>query len=230
MTATSFSSVTLATITNYRNAAQQATRAYQRGGQRLIAAVNSAIDSQVYSRAAKFAPKLTEGVSQVRGRLSDAIVQGIDGIGNGTTKAVTYGSDAAAKQVNKAANRLAGVDNHNTVAKGLKMAARWSLPGAKLALAVSDMVASGAETLADVAAGKAAPAAAAPAVARRAEPRVARASKVVEVVKAVKAVKPVTPVASKLRKAAEPAVTVVKKAAVRAKRKTASVVAPAVQA
>ena len=227
MTATSFSSVTLATITNYRNAAQQATRAYQRGGLRLIAAVNSAIDNQVYSRTAKFAPKLTEGVSQVRGRVSDAIVKGIDGIGNGTTTAVTYGSDAAAKQVNKAANRLAGVDNSNAVAKGLKMAARWSLPGANLALAVSDMVASGAETLADVAAGKAAPATAASPVARRAKPRVARASKVVEVVKAVK---PVTPVAKKLRKAAEPAVTVVKKAAVHTKRKTASVVAPAVQA
>ena len=89
MTPTTFSSVTLATIANYRNAAQQATRAYQRGGLRLIAAVNSAIDNQVYSRTAKFAPKLTEGVSQVRGRVSDAIVKGIDGIGNGTTTAVT---------------------------------------------------------------------------------------------------------------------------------------------
>ena len=226
MTPTTFSSVTLATIANYRNAAQQATRAYQRGGLRLIAAVNSAIDNQVYSRTAKFAPKLTNGVSQVRGRVSDAIVKGIDGIGNGTTKAVTYGSEAAAKQVNKAANRLAGVGN-DTVAKGLKLAARWSLPGAKLALAVSDMLASGAETLADVAVGKAAPAAAASAVARRAKPRVARASKVVEVVKAVK---PVTPVAKKPRKAAEPAVAVVKEVAVRAERKTASVVAPAVQA
>ena len=69
---------------------------------------------------------------------------------------------------------------------------------------------------------------AASAVAGRAKPPVARASKVVKVVKAVE---PVTPVAKKLRKAAEPAVAVVKKeAAVRAKRKTASVVAPAVQA
>ena len=83
MTPTSVCSVTLATITNYRNAAQQATRAYQRGGLRLIASVNSAIDSQVYSRTAKFAPKLTQGISQVRGRVSDAIVKGIDGIGNG---------------------------------------------------------------------------------------------------------------------------------------------------
>ena len=68
---------------------------------------------------------------------------------------------------------------------------------------------------------------AASAVAGRAKPPVARASKVVKVVKAVE---PVTPVAKKLRKAAEPAVTVVKKAAVHTKRKTASVVAPAVQA
>lgn len=229
MTPTSFSSVTLATIANYRNAAQQATRAYQRGGLRLIAAVNSAIDNQVYSRTAKFAPKLTKGVSQVRGRVSDAIVSGIDGIGNGTTKVVTYGSDAAAKQVQKAADRLAGIDN-NTVAKGLKMAARWSLPGAKLALAVSDMVAAGAETLADVAVGKTSPAAAVTAVARRAKPPVARVARVAKTSEAVKAVKAVTPVAKKLRKAAAPAVTAVKKAAVRAKRKTAAVAAAAVQA
>ena len=231
MNPSSFSSATLATITNCRNAANQATRAYQLGGQRLIAALNSTIDSQVYRRTAKFAPKLTDGVSQVRGRLTDIIVKGIDGISSRAIQAVTFSSDTAAKQLSKAADRLAGVDNATAV-KGLNAVARLSLPGAKLALAVSDMVAASAETLADVASGKAASAVAAAPVARRAKPQRA------QVARAVKAVRPVAttlrkagnPAATAVKKATAPAVAVVKKAAVRAKRKTASIAAPVVQA
>jgi hypothetical protein len=153
MNQASLSSVTLATIENYRNAANEATRAYQAGTQRLIDGLNKGINEQVYSRTSKVAPNLTDALSNVRGRMTEIVIKGIDEITSRTEKAVEVGSDGVAKQVNRAAEIVAGIDNV-MLANGLQVAARLSLPGAKVALAVSGKVAEGAKALSGAAAGK----------------------------------------------------------------------------
>ena len=153
MNHTTLSSVTLATIENYRSAANEAARAYQLGSQRLIHALNSGINEQIYSRTSKVAPQFTESANKVRGRVTQIVLDGIDQITTRTEKAVEVGSDGAAQQVNKVAKLVAGIDN-TTVANGLHTVARLSLPGAKVALTVSGKVADGAKALATAAAGK----------------------------------------------------------------------------
>ena len=153
MNHTTLSSVTLATIENYRSAANEAARAYQLGSQRLINALNSGINEQIYSRTSKVAPQFTESANKVRGRVTQIVLDGIDQITTRTEKAVEVGSDGAAQQVNKVAKLVAGIDN-TTVANGLHTVARLSLPGAKVALTVSGKVADGAKALASAAAGK----------------------------------------------------------------------------
>ena len=153
MNQATLSSVTLATIENYRSAANEAARAYQLGSQRLINALNSGINEQIYSRTSKVAPQFTESANKVRGRVTQIVLDGIDQITTRTEKAVEVGSDGAAHQVNKVAKLVAGIDN-TTVANGLHTVARLSLPGAKVAFAVSGKVADGAKALATAAAGK----------------------------------------------------------------------------
>ncbi|MCK7498985.1 MAG: hypothetical protein MZW92_57055 [Comamonadaceae bacterium] len=63
--------------------------------------------------------------------------RGIDEVADRAVKLVDYGTDTAATQVAKMADMAAGVDN-TLLANGLFTAARITLPGAKVALAVSD--------------------------------------------------------------------------------------------
>lgn len=204
MTQASLSRVALATIENYRNAAHQAARAYQVGTQRLIRGLNKGIDDQVYSRTSKVAPQLTDALSKVRGRMTRIVVQGIDQVTSRTEQAVGFGSDGAAKQVTRAAQFVAQIDNA-LLANGLQAAARLSLPSAKVALAVSSKLADGAKVLAGVAAGHGF-GAAAQSAARRTRRQGAAASR-----RTAKAVRTVAATSGKA----------VKKAAVRAKRKLA---------
>lgn len=153
MSQASLSRVALATIENYRNAANEAARAYQVGSQRLIRGLNKGIDEQVYSRTGKVAPQLTDALSKVRGRMTRIVFQGIDQVTSRTEQAVGFGSDGAARQVTRAAQFVARIDNA-LLANGLQTAARLTLPGAKVALAVSSKLADGAKALAGVAAGQ----------------------------------------------------------------------------
>lgn len=153
MTQTTLRNVTLATIQNYRDAANEAARAYQVGSQRLIDGLNKSIDDNIYSRTSKVVPNLTDAMSQVRGRVTRVVFKGIDQVTQRTEKAVDFGSDGAAKQVIKAAEFVAGIDNA-MIANGLQTAARLSLPTAKVGLAVSSKVAEGAKALSGAAAGK----------------------------------------------------------------------------
>lgn len=144
------SHVTLETIENYRNAAAQGVLAYRSGGRRLIGAVNGALQQRVYPRTAKLAPRATELMNGVRGNVTQIVTKGLDQSAAGATTAIEFGANTAGTQLNKLAQFASKVDNA-AVANGLHTMARLTMPGAKVALAISGKVAAGAIALADAA-------------------------------------------------------------------------------
>lgn len=178
MTARYLSHVTLETLENYRNAATQGVRAYRAGSRRLIGAVNGALEQRVYPRTAKLAPRATEFMNDVRGNVTQIVIKGLEQTAARATTAIEFGANTAGTQVNKLARFAAKVDNA-VVANGLQSVARVTMPGAKVALAISGKLAAGATALADAAGARpvrtaARKAAAAP---RRLATRVAQAAK-----------------------------------------------------
>ena len=204
MTQQSLSSVTLATIENYRVAANQAAHAYRVGGQRLVGAVNSTIAQNIDGQVAKVAPEFMLSMQKARVRVSDIVVKGITEVASRTEKAVDLGSDGAAKQVTKVAAFAAGIENPMIV-NGLQTATRLSMPGAKLALAVSSKVADRAAALSSAAQGT----------------PVKRAAKAVTGA-ATRAKRQVASAPRKTVKTVRAAAAAPKKAVVRAKRKVAA--------
>jgi hypothetical protein len=178
MTAQYLSHVTLETLENYRNAATQGLLAYRSGSRRLIGAVNGALEQRVYPRTAKLAPRATELMNELRGNVTQIVIKGVDQTTARATTAIEFGANTAGTQVNKLA-RLASKVHNPAVANGLQTVARLTMPGAKVALAISGKVAAGAIALADAAGARpvrraARKAAAAP---RRAVKRAAQAVK-----------------------------------------------------
>lgn len=149
----SLSSVALASLANYRSAANQAVGAYRLGGHRLVSVVNSALESAVYPRTVKLAPVAIHRLQALRGNWSKIVVKGIDQVALRTERAIEVSANSAAEQVAKVVDMAGRVDNA-MVANGLQTAARLGLPGAKLALVVSSKVAQGATKLYDAAGGQ----------------------------------------------------------------------------
>lgn len=150
MTHPYLSHVTLETLENYRNAATQGVLAYRAGSRRLIGAVNGALEQRVYPRTAKLAPRATEFMNDVRGNVSQIVIKGLEQTTARAATAIESGANTAGTQVNKLA-RFASKVNNPAVANGLQAAARLTMPGAKVALAISGKVAAGAIALADAA-------------------------------------------------------------------------------
>lgn len=178
MTTQYLSHVTLETLENYRNAAAQGVLACRSGGRRLIGAVNGALQHRVYPRTAKLAPRATEFMDGVRGNVTQLVTKGLDQTAAGATTAIEFGASTAGTQLHKLAQFAAAVDSP-VVANGLQTVARLTMPGAKVALAISGKVAAGAAALADAAGARpvrraARKAAVAP---RRIAQRAARAAK-----------------------------------------------------
>ena len=144
------SHVTLQSIENYRAAAVETVAAYRVGGHRLVGVMNGALQNSVYPRTAMVAPRVTDRMDEVRGKVSDIVVKGIDQVAEGAEKAIELSSSTAASQLTKVAKFAAGIDNE-IVANGLQAAARLTMPGAKVALLVSTRVAEGVTKLADAA-------------------------------------------------------------------------------
>jgi hypothetical protein len=172
------SHVTLETLENYRTAATRSVVAYRSGGRRLISVVNGALENSVYPRTAKLAPRATEFMNDVRGNVTQIVIKGLDQTAARAETAIEFGANTAGTQVNKLARFAAKVGNP-AVSNGLQTAARLTMPGAKVALAISGKVAAGAIALADAAGARpvrraARKAAAAP---RRVAQRVAQAAK-----------------------------------------------------
>lgn len=178
MTTQYLSHVTLETLENYRNAATQGVLAYRSGSHRLVGAVNGALEQRVYPRTAKLAPRATEFMNDMRGNVTQIVIKGLDQTAARAATAIEFGANTAGTQVNKLAQFAAAVDSP-VVANGLQTVARLTMPGAKVALAISGKVAAGAIALADAAGARpvrraARKAAAAP---RRAVKRAAQAAK-----------------------------------------------------
>jgi hypothetical protein len=150
MTKQYLSHVTLETLENYRNAASQGVLAARSGGRRLIGAVNGALQHSVYPRTAKLAPRATAFMNGVRGNVTEIVTRGLDQTAAGASTAIEFGANSAGTQLNKLAQFAAGVDSP-LVASGLQTVARLTMPGAKVALAISGKVAAGAVALADAA-------------------------------------------------------------------------------
>jgi hypothetical protein len=150
MTSQYLSHVTLETLENYRNAATQGVLAYRSGSRRLIGAVNGALEQRVYPRTAKLAPRATEFLNDLRGDVTQIVIKGLDQSAARAATAIEFGANTAGTQVNKLARFAAKVDSP-AMANGLQTAARLTMPGAKLALAISGKVAAGAIALADAA-------------------------------------------------------------------------------
>ncbi len=153
MTRQNLSHVTLETLENVRNAATQGLLAYRSGSRRLIGAVNGALEQRVYPRTAKLAPRATEFMNDVRGNVTQIVIKGLEQSAERAATAIEFGAQTAGTQVNKLAAFAAKVDNP-AVANGLQTVARLTMPGAKVALAISSKVAAGALALADAAAAR----------------------------------------------------------------------------
>ena len=163
MTTQTLTRVTLQTLENYRAAATKGIAAYRVGGHRLVGAVNGALKNKVYPRTAKVVPRATHRMNEFRGNFTSVVEKGIDRIARSSEKAVEMSSHTAAAQVTRLSRFAHGVDNE-MFANGLQAASRLTMPGAKVALALSSRVAERASALADAAgvrrAKKAAPKAA----------------------------------------------------------------------
>ncbi|MEN9629234.1 MAG: hypothetical protein RJA10_2461 [Pseudomonadota bacterium] len=212
MNTSSLSRITMETMANYRTAAAQVVAASGAGSRRLVNAVDDALQSQVVPRTARLAPVAGERLDDLRGNVNRMVVQGIDQAVERSEQVIATTSDFAVAQVTRVADLMADIDNA-IIASGVEAAARFTLPAAQLALAVSSKVAEGATQLADAAGARPVKAAAEKA-AKATKRRVAKVAKQAEVeVKAVrrraaKAVAPVAdaPVVKRARRAAKKAV------------------------
>jgi len=216
MTTQTLSHLTLQTVDNYRTAANQAVVAYRLGSHRLVKVLNAALENSVYPRTARLAPKTTRRMDGVRGNVSEVVVKGIDQVAERTEQAIEMSATAAAAQITKVARFAAGVDN-DIVAGGLQAAARLSLPGAKVALAVSGKVAEGAGALADAAGAR---------PVRQADRKVARKVARKARVQAKPVQRQAAPVARRAKRAVDVAVKQVARKARVAKASVAPMAAP----
>ena len=152
MTQVSLSAVTLKTVANYRNAAEQAVCAYRAGGHRLIAAAQQGVDLAAKRGAEPYVPGLAAALRRAGDNMGSYAVKGVDAVSDGTERAIVISANGVSSQVKRVAKLANGVDNR-VVARSLQAAARISLPGAQVALTLSERLAAGADKLAQVAAG-----------------------------------------------------------------------------
>jgi len=155
MTTQTLRRVTLQTLQNYSTAATQVVAAYRQGGHRVVAAVNGAFRSSIFPRTRKLTQGATEmaqdatvRINEVRGNVSEILVKGIDRVAHRTERAIEAGSSAAAARVAQVAEFAAGVENP-LVANSLQTVALLTMPGAKVALAVSGKLAERTHALAE---------------------------------------------------------------------------------
>lgn len=152
MTQASLRAVTLKTVANYHHAAERAVGAYRLGGHRLIVAMRQGVDSAARRSAQRFAPRMVAVVQRAGERVGSLAAKGLDAVSSGTTRVLEIGSDGVRSQVERVAELAGGID-YPVVASGLQAAVRFSLPGAQVALALSERVVAGAAKLETVAAG-----------------------------------------------------------------------------
>ena len=142
MTTSTLRAVTLKTVANYTQAAERAVVAYRVGGQRLIAAMQRGVDLAATQGPDRLAAALRRASGNVGGLASKSL----DRVSTRTERAIEFGSTGVSTQLTRVADLAEGVNN-DLVANGLQAAARISLPGAQVALALSERLVAGADKL-----------------------------------------------------------------------------------
>jgi hypothetical protein len=169
MTQASLRAVTLKTVANYRHAAEHAVGAYRVGGHRLIAVAQKGVDKAATRGAQPYAPRLAAAIKRAGDSVGTLAVKGVDAVSGGTERVIEFSSSNVSSQVERMAEMAGGVD-FAVVVSGLNAAARLTLPGAQIALALSERVAAGAIKLETAVAGPRSRRAKAAGRARRATP------------------------------------------------------------
>lgn len=185
MTQASLRSLTLQTLSNVGRAAELSVGTYRDGGHRLIALVQRGIGQTAGRGARRLSPRLAAVLRRISGlgdQVGGVAVKGLDAVSAGYERAISFGQSGLTTQVRRIAALADGIDNR-VVNAGLRTAVRLSLPGARVALAISERVAAGAETVHGKVAGVA------PVAAKQAKTR--NPSKPAAVAKVVKAAEPV---------------------------------------
>ena len=208
MTTSTLRAVTLKTVANYTQAAERAVVAYRVGGQRLIAAMQRGVDLA----AAQGPERLATALRRASGNVGGLATQSLDRVSTRTERAIEISSTGVSSQLVRVADLAEGVNN-DLVANGLQAAARISLPGAQVALALSERLVAGADKLPGSAVVKA------QAQAKAKASSMARARRVAKAEAADEAV--VKTAAARVRKA-KPVAAVVEAAAPKAARKPAA--------
>jgi len=147
---TSLRTVTLQTVANYRHAAERTLGASRHTGERLIAVMRASVERAARAGAEPYVPAFAAVLRRAGDNLGKLAGQGLAAVSERTSRAIAAGADGVVSQVERVAGLADGVDS-KVVASGLQAAVRVSLPGAQVALALSERVALGADKLADVA-------------------------------------------------------------------------------
>ena len=185
MTQASLRSLTLQTLSNVGRVAELSVGTYRDGGHRLIALVQRGIGQTAGRGARRLSPRLAAVLRRISGlgdQVGGVAVKGLDAVSAGYERAISFGQSGLTTQVRRIAALADGIDNR-VVNAGLRTAVRLSLPGARVAVAISERVAAGAETVHGKVAGVA------PVPAKQAKTR--NPSKPAALAKVVKATEPV---------------------------------------
>ena len=153
MSHTSLRTVTLETVANYSHAAERAVGAYRAGGHRLIAVMQRSVDRAAARGADRVAPRLAAAIRRVSERVGSFAGKGLDAVSTNYERAIELSKAGITSQVKRVADLADGIDNR-AVVTGLQAAVKLSLPGAQVALTVSERVAAGADTVYGTVAGK----------------------------------------------------------------------------
>ncbi len=153
MSANTLQDTTLKTVANYRRTALAAVGAYRNGSLRLINGLQKRVDRAADDGERRGAPTLSKSLRSNTYRVTGMAVQGVERLSGGAERVIDKGADGLLRRVDRVAEMVDGVQSPR-VARGLNSVARISMPGARVALTVSQALADSAQHLARLAAGR----------------------------------------------------------------------------
>lgn len=136
--------VTLKTVANYSRAAEFAVDCYRAGGQRLITAMQEGVERATERGSEYLVPRMVDAMRQASQQFGNFAGKGLDVISEQTERAIEFGKSGMSAQVERVASFTDQIDNR-IVVNGLEAAVRFSMPGAKAALKLSERIAAKAE-------------------------------------------------------------------------------------
>jgi hypothetical protein len=136
----------LKTVQNYSQAAERAVGAYRFGGQRLISALRRSVDRVAAQGVERLAPRLATALRRANDQVTGLASKSLDAVSRRTEHAIASSGRRVNAQLDRVADLAAGADNR-VVVSGVQAIARLGLPGARVALALSERVAAGAGKL-----------------------------------------------------------------------------------